>query len=551
MNTAEEFLTLCSRHYDVLVEKMERLQKKCSAESILAWIEMVAGFAAMHHPGRFADGRMENVALAIGANLPAQRGEKWISTLAMDAGSGKRTSKRRVLHITTLSTSYGGHARVILNWIKKDQSSVHSLVVTRQKSTPLFNELTEAVTLSGGRFVSMPASASVIEGARWLRKFASETADLVILHLLPNDILPLVAFADCGGVPVAQVNLCDHLFWVGSSVADMTIHLRQLGITTSMELRYTRNNHILPIPLYETHATLSRNDARAILGIPESHIMLLTVGRSVKYAPSKRHNFFRTAKEILGRHPEAHLYLVGVKENDHAASPRFVRHDHMHFVGPVEDASVWQKAADVYLEGFPFGSQTSLLESILPGVPCVRVFGPSSPLLAAEDMSVEEAIDTPRDEEDYVQRASDFIVDHSKRIRVGNVLRERVLYDHVDDTWNQYLANIYSVLENLSHLPLRIPHVCDSTRSVDLAISEYHLSRFLDTNVDKVLEHIVHEFIMSTAYSLRQKGFHSDALRVVRMASNEQWLDKKVMLATVKILLYRYLFRYALVSKVS
>ncbi|KJS03121.1 MAG: hypothetical protein VR65_02450 [Desulfobulbaceae bacterium BRH_c16a] len=538
---AEEFLRLCSRQYDLFIEKLAYLKKKGSAEAVLAWIEMMAGFAAMHHPGRFSDGIIENTALDIGAKLPPPK-QRCLPAFSRNTGDRRTTPKRRVLHVTTLITSYGGHARIILNWIKKDQDSQHSLVLTRQQSTPLFPALTDAVALSGGNFVSLPASASIIERARWLRLFALETADLVILHLVPNDIVPVVAFANCGGVPVAQLNLSDQLFWVGSSVADMIINLRELSISTSKDLRHTRNDQLLPIPICESHATLNRADARNILGIPESQTMLLSVGRSVKYTPSKSHNFFRTVSIILDRNPDAHLYIVGVKEEDHSKSPIFKNHSRLHFTGPVEDVSVWQKASDVYLEGFPFGSQTALLESILPGVPCVRVFAPLSPLLAAEDVSLTGIVDTPRDEEEYILRASEFIIDLNKRIFIGNVLKERVLYHHVNQSWNRQLENIYQKLERLEHTSSRIPHTESFARTVDLAISEYHSTRFLGNKMDEALERVATETIMGTAYSLRQSGFHSDAFHIVRISRHRKHWDNDTIIFAAKILLHRLFF---------
>lgn len=539
--TVEQFLRICSQHYESLIERTNQLRRHGSPEAVLTWIEMVAGFAAMHHPGRFADGGIENAALELGCDIPRTLARGCQPISSTDAVPQKM-SRRRVLHVATTILAIGGHTRTILNWIRKDFDSQHSLVLTHQAEAPIPSALPEAVAASGGQFVSVPDSAALIERARWLRRFAEEKADFVILHLNPNDIVPVVAFAHGTRLPVALVNVADQCFWVGSSVSDMIINLREISITTNRELRYTRNDRLLPIPLFEARRALERCSARKELGIPASHKMLLTVGRSIKYAPSRRQNFLQTTQKILDRNPEAHLYLVGVKEEDHVGAAGYVRHGRMHFVGPINDATVYQRASDVYLEGFPFGSQTALLESVLPGVPCVRVFAPPTPLLAAHDIALTGIADNPTDEEDYIRRAGEFIMNADQRQRIGEVLRERVLYYHVCESWNQYLEEIYRTLEQLSHTPFEIPCTGSSCRLVDLAISEYHGSKFVGGNLPVILDGVIRSGIMYAAYSLRQRGFHADSFRFVRMANYRRWWDLNSVRFAAKLLPHRVVY---------
>ena len=537
---AEKFLWLCSWNYDQLIEKMEQLKKSGSEEAILAWVEMMASFAAMHHPGRFVDGTIENFALEIGSDLPRKRGRQCQPVLSLGSNLSKTSSKRRVLHVTTFINASGGHPRVILNWILKDPYSQHSLVLTKQQSNPIFSKLVDEVRLSGGQFVSLPDEVPIIERARWLRRFAYENADLVILHTVPNDIVPVVAFAEEDKVPVAFVNNADHLFWVSSSVADIIINLRQISEIANKEVRYTRNDKLLPLPLSETHQNLSRRCARENLGIPETQIMLISVGRTTKYRPSHRQNFFQTANEILDRNRNAHLYIVGPNKQDHEGTSSDFLHNRMHFVGPVEDATIWQKASDVYLEGFPFGSQTALLESVLQGIPCVRVFAPLSPLLAADDIVLTGLIEAPKNEQEYIEQACDFINNQSKRKVVGDELRERVLDNHVNDSWNQYLENIYQTLRNLKHKPTKVPEMEGSCRPIDLAISEYHGARFLGYDLNLALRKIVqNECILGAAYSLRQSGFHFDAFLFFRMSNLRQKLGWKLISVIGKLLIHK------------
>jgi hypothetical protein len=536
-----QYLRMCTDRYESLVERTARLARKGSPEAVLNWIEMTAAFAAMHHPGRFADGAIENVALEVGRDLPRPL-KRTCEPLWLTDPERRTPARRRVLHVTTFVSAVGGHTRIILNWIRQDPGSRHSVVLTRQGDEEVPSALAEAATASGGQLVILPVSAPIVERARWLRGFAVETADLVILHNIPNDIVPVVAFAvGGGGPPVGLVNLADQCFWVGSGIADVVVNLREVSIATSREVRFTRNDRLLPVPLPAPDAALTRREARRRLGIPESEQVLLTVGRSVKYIPSCRQNFFRTAGAILDRNPAARLYLVGVREADHAASPGFVRHARMHFVGQIDDATSYQCAADVYLEGFPFGSQAALLESVLAGVPCVRVFAPASPVLAADDIALTGVVDNPVDEEDYIARAGEFISDLDGRQQVGTVLRERVLRYHVSTDWNLALDEVYRTLAQRRHKPVTVPSTTGSARPIDLAISEYHATRFLGQPLPGALDRELVESIGGVAYCLRERGFYYDSFRVVRMARPAWWREPALVMFAGKLLPHRIL----------
>jgi len=73
-------------------------------------------------------------------------------------------------------------------------------------------------------------------------------------------------------------------------------------------------------------------------------------------------------------------------------------------VGSIEDPSVYRAAADIYLEGFPFGSQTALLEAALVALPVVSSYAPLFPLLAANDDAIQDLITNPKEEQEYMER---------------------------------------------------------------------------------------------------------------------------------------------------
>jgi glycosyltransferase involved in cell wall biosynthesis len=530
----EDFLKACSLQYDDLVDAAWQLNRRASAEGTLGFVEAVAYFAAMHHPGRFADGALESIVLDAGRDLRGS-GRVPCASVHLTDTAFKATQRRRVLHVATMILDVGGLTRTILNWVRKDRTSQHSVVLTAHGDERILPLVPRAIAASGGQLVSLPTTMPALTRAYWLRCFAQEAADLVILHLHPYDVIPLAAFAEPGTPPVALVNLADQSFWIGSTVADAVIHQREVGAWTSRDLRFTRNDQLLPIPLCEPGSDVTRSQARTALGVPDDHVMLLSVGRSIKYAPSGRQSFFRTACAILDRHPQAHLHLVGVGAEDHAASPGFINHERMHFAGRIEEPTIYQRAADVYLEGFPFGSQTALLEAALAGLPCVLAPGLATPLLATQDLALTGIVDNPRDEEHYIARTSDLVRDRDHRRQLGDLLRQRVLGHHVDRSWNGYLDQIYSTLCSLSHTVTEIPVTTGASRPVDLAISEYHATRFTDPAPSLMVAGEARAFMLSAAYGLRQRGFYADAFRVLSVVNRRGGWDRASIGSVLKL----------------
>src|SRR5206468_1847135 len=134
----------------------------------------------------------------------------------------------------------------------------------------------------------------------------------------------------------------------------------------------------LTLPVDTRSARMSRERARARLGVDADQIMLLSVGSAYKYIPTDTHNFYRAAVQVLNQNPKAHVYIVGVDWDESKEYLRQTRHERLHLVGEIADPLVYQSyqsAADLYLEGFPIGSNTALMEAALAGACPVLSFG--------------------------------------------------------------------------------------------------------------------------------------------------------------------------------
>jgi glycosyltransferase involved in cell wall biosynthesis len=434
-------------------------------EAALREVTAAALFAATYHGGRFADGTIENIALDIGLRT----GEQSTGTTPRPKIDADR--RRRVLHVVSRVLGVGGHTRMIHHWIANDASSVHSLVATGQGTHDIPSWLAGTIQRNSGMLQVFPQDMKLMRKAASLRQLARDHADLVVLHHDCCDVVPVVAFAQEGGPPVAILDHADHLFWLGSSVADTVIGLRSTACMHATQRRFATATHLLPIPLAPPPASLSRAEARRRLGMSDRQTVLLSVGRPLKYRPCGAHDFVSTAGRILARQPSAHLFVVGETLEGIRPYLRSEPHPRLHFEGSTDDTSSYRAAADIYLESFPFGSNTALLEAALGGLPVVPAWAPLFRLLVAGNDSLDDVLTVADNEDDYIERVVTLIERPAERQALGGLLRSRLLDDHVGHGWLKRLHALYEHTDRLVHRPRPLPaSSCDITEA-DMRLS--------------------------------------------------------------------------------
>lgn len=488
----KSFLLANSAAYESLVRKIQFMDWRKSPQIFLRSVELAAGFAARFHSGRFADGAIENLALEVGAQLP----ELLTENEGVPLPVVHKKNRRRILHVTTSVSGIGGHTRFLYHWVRNDKNSCHSVVLINQGDEPIPSWLTETVEISGGRILALQQERNLCEKALQLRQMAKQSANLVVLHHFGSDVVPTVAFAARDCPPVVVLNHADHLFWLGSSVTDMVINLRTAGADHTAERRFVPCNHVLPIPLLNHCDKMSRIDARRVLGI-EEQVVLLSIGRAEKYRTCGSYSFVATANKILDRQPSAHLYVVGESALGIAPYLRCAIHDRLHFVGSIENPSLYHAAADIYLESFPFGSQTALLEAALSGLPVVPAYAPLAPLLVANDDALTDILHNPRNEQEYIERVELMIRCPDQRVTLGEALRKRLLVDHVSEGWLKRLAGLYQETDRLTHHPQPIPISLCRTTNMDIGLSLWHVmadgrTNSMDPSVDAAGSILLH-----------------------------------------------------------
>lgn len=464
LQTADAFLRANDNSYSYLVGRIARHDPEHATEKYLESIGTAANFACNFHTGRFSDGALENVLLEIG------RRERAVATFA-SAHKQLPEAPLHILHVASRVQAIGGHTRMLHRWISEDQGNRHSIALTRQNHEIVPAWLSDGVKSSGGEVLALGELPSDLARAFSLRSKARELADLVVVHHFGDDIVPTLAFATHGGPPVAILNHADHMFWLGASVADLCIDLRSITNAYSISRRYIPNTIVLPIPLPAPVKCLDRKSARKELGIDADELMLLTVARSLKFRPCGGQDFLATVETVLNENRNIHLYVIGESRQGMVRQLSRPLHPRIHCLGTIENTGLYRAAADVYIESFPFGSNTSLLEAALDGLPVVPACRPLTKLVVASNDSLTDLLTNPADEAEYAQRIKCLANDPAGRRAFGQSLRNELLKHHVGLPWKAHLDAVYRAAAELVHQPGPIPVTRCETTPCDIGLS--------------------------------------------------------------------------------
>ena len=383
---------------------------------------------------------------------------------------------KRWLHVLTMVSSFGGHSSMLRNWIQLDPiQNNHSVVVLEQKG-PVPEAIADAAKASGGNVIRMELKDSLLSRASQLREIVWTQADVVVLHIHPWDVIATVALALPGGPPVLLVNHAAHQFWVGASVTDMILNCRCSSQEDEWAEKCRGINEImhLPIPIFERiatarHDSIFRDASRKSLHLPKDAIAILTIGMGYKYKPVTNIDFFKAVSTVLRRCKNAYLIAVGPNPDEHWISLSKEVEGRLLLVEkqPQLEMSTYFAAADLYLEGFPFGSTTALLEACLAGIPSVLPPKECPPPFISDGIAL-QYLEQPATVSDYVKLVQRLLEDGQERIRLGELLANSIKAHHCGANWADYLAKIQKNLPQVH----RVRSV-DNIKNVSEKLSSY------------------------------------------------------------------------------
>jgi hypothetical protein len=460
----KELLKSFQKFYNLLLEKTTQTFNSGNYEKTLEMVSTTAHFAWYYHTGVFSESKLDDIILKIGSQLESLTSSDVQPVLFSDDKTGL---KKRILHVASELHDVGGHSRLIKSWIENDSANHHSLIITNQEDNKFPVEFAKSMNVSGGQVIMLPKSESLLNRAGILRK-ASQQFDFVILHIHPNDIIPLLALATENVPPVGLMNHADHAFWLGVSIVDLVIDLRSFGTNLTMNRRKGKKSLILPIPLLKASEEITREEARRQLSIQDDQVLIVSMGAEYKYFKNKSVDFSQTAAKLLDKNLQTQLYLIGPKFD----KEKFRNHERMKFLGVVQNPIVYQKAADIYLEGFPFSSFTALLETVLLEVCPVLMYAPRRIGSFDVEMSLSKCEKNAATEDEYIAQVTKLINQPTLRRNISKDVKKDIADYHYGEAWQRYLGVIYNHLSSIKHHPELVNDVPCLSNQDDLYLVE-------------------------------------------------------------------------------
>lgn len=422
---------LVTATYEWLVRQTVRAMRRGQRKSAAGWCAVAGELTALFPSPTLADERLEDVLRSLATPRAGT--------------AGHRGPPKRWLHVMSLAYRTGGHTALVRRWLEMAPGDErHDAALTYQPEADWPEAFVRGVQSRGGRVVSVAAAGAQLLARADALRVLSEEYDAVVLHVHPWDVIPAIAFGGPGGCPVLLMNHADHAFWFGSSIADAVVNIRPSGELLSRQQRGCRVHLRLPVPLPDSTFVPAdgrqRSETRRSLGIRADAVVFLTVGSRFKYLPMGDFSFLDAAGRILERRPDAVVLVVGPAGQDDgwpALVGRFGAQ--LRVMGTQPDLTPYFAVSDIYLEGFPFGSLTALLEAVSAGL--APVLAPSlCPLPYRSDDFALDTLPIAADVDGYVELALTLAADVPAAREHAARLAEQVRAAHGAPGWLAWLS---------------------------------------------------------------------------------------------------------------
>lgn len=435
--------------YETLLARLRALQRR-PGNDLLPFVEQVAKAAFSHHPGRFADGALENIPLRIGRKIN--------HGILPDPGlgaPGAHLARSRTLHVASEVHLTGGHTRVLAAWVQRDLSSNHAIVLTRQPvKVPQF--LHDVSKERSCPLILLRPEDSIEARASQIKSLATRF-ERVILHSHPDDVIPVLAFAQPGGCPVAMFNHAHFSFSFGPTVSDLIINTLPYYQGITRRHRFARHTALLTGPVGSVAGSfqhmIDKPAARAALDLPPDSPVAMTIGHEHYFSPGNGYNFFQTLERLLTRQQKLQFLVVGVREASPLVPAQLRSMKRLRLLGPVGDPTPFYRAADLCLESFPMPSLGALVGSVLHGEAFpVPVYGPGESILRVNILDYEFR---PPTEDDYLNYICDLLAKRDEARRKAACIRSGLI-ERCARFPEQFLS-LYQQIDSLKHTPMEIP----------------------------------------------------------------------------------------------
>ncbi|MCI3937994.1 hypothetical protein MQX03_12350 [Chryseobacterium aahli] len=424
-------------YFESRVRIAERLFEENLYEDCINYMEKTAFFGWHNFSGYYKSEKLEI--------LLSKIQEKVLPEISIKKSEKKSNT---ILHIASELYTEGGHSKLLYTWIKNDQSKKHSILCTRQ-SVKEIEDVTAYYLKNSSDLDHLSVHASSkIESAKLLQNEVQKDYDIIMLHVHPDETIPSIVFSQKSiATPVCLVNHADHTFWLGTSIADLVLQIRESNIVLDSQRRGipVERQVFLPIPienlLTENNDATKKND---------QILQLLSTGTPYKYNPNSSYNFLKEAYRIVEENPNVIFNVVGIdQESDYGKE---YRHERLvlHGIIPAQALAEIEKNTAIYVEGFPMASFTALLQAALQNIPFALHYNPL-PLFKLFSDRIDDGIVYPDNLEEWHQNVKNLIRDQQYRNNIGKRQHQYILNNFSIKVWKSRVKEIYLLTEKVNH----------------------------------------------------------------------------------------------------
>ena len=449
--------------------RAQRLADQGRTAEAVVYARAAADYASTNHPGVYSSPDLEGLLQDAGRELVRP-----VKTESVARGRGLH-----VLHVLSAAYDIGGHTRFVWRWMERDKGRTHSVVLTHQRNLTPPEPLCRAASQTGGRLYRLDDRPSGLSQRAGRLAALGREVDLVVLHTHPFDVIPLLAFAEAStATPVILLNQADHVFWLGRGVARLVVNFRDSGNAFSTRRRGVPEEQLalLPIPLQKVTRTLPKAAAKAELGLSADKKLIVSVASAYKYAPLGTLDFPHIFAGLARERTDLEVIVVGPDADARWRAAEEASGGRVRAVGRKADLSLFHQAADLYVDSFPFGSSTSLLEAGLYGVPVLSLNpAPGAEVMAFDspDLSTDLSV-MYCSPEAYCARLHRLLDDTPERDRLGEATAARIAATHTGGAWQRRLETLYTRALNAPRPTFQTP--LKATTTADLLLASLNLS---------------------------------------------------------------------------
>ncbi|MBQ9573238.1 MAG: hypothetical protein IJR22_07610 [Acidaminococcaceae bacterium] len=380
--------------------------------------------------------------------------------------TGINYENNSILHILTEGYKTGGHTRVVERWIENAPSfQKHSVVLTRPNKDQLIT-LEMNVKEKNGDFIPFDNKLSLQEKAEKLRRLAMKY-EYVILHIHMEDPIAIMAFGSEDFTrPVLFYNHASHMPWLGKSIADLVLEIQQ-DYELTKDVRGITNTFFLGVPSKEIAFSISdKQEERIKLGMPVDKKIIVSCGSKDKFRTILDKGFIDYVKDIIDK--DTYCYVIGV--NPSSSEWAKAKHETNNHILPLKHIDFdkgflsYLRAADLYLDSFPVGGGTAVMDAVSVGTPALS--------LQSVGRQFDYLITTSafcKSGEEFVKKAIKVLDDKNYANAIFEELKNSLIKYQSIEAWNKRIKELFEIAPK-HHTVKNLSIVKDYSEPCDLAV---------------------------------------------------------------------------------